>query len=126
MFWAKIGSHQKSITPTPRSWCIWYIEVCSVLWICSNKKAYKRTPPFFIFPWYLSNICQKHLFVEERITNISFLSQEQLYLLPLQRIQRCTYRVLQTIQMKLMILCIWAERAILNRAKTALKFKYEI
>ena len=90
MFWAKIRSHQKCI--------IWYIDTaCSELiklpctiyiqWICNNKKAYKRTPPFFLFPWYLSNICQKHLFVEERITNISFLSQEQLYLLPLQHIQ---------------------------------------
>ena len=35
-------------------------------------------------------------------------------------------RVLQTIQMKLRLLCVWAERAILGSAKTALKFKYEI
>ena len=34
--------------------------------------------------------------------------------------------VLQTIQMKLILLCVWAERAILGSAKTALKFKYEI
>ena len=40
--------------------------------------------------------------------------------------QRYTYRVLQTIQMKLILLWIWAERAVLGRAKTALKFKYEI
>ena len=40
--------------------------------------------------------------------------------------QRYTYRVLQTIQMKLMLLCVWAERAILGSAKTASKFKYEI
>ena len=40
--------------------------------------------------------------------------------------QRYTYRVLQTIQMKLMLLCVWAERAVLGSAKTALKFKYEI
>ena len=37
-----------------------------------------------------------------------------------------TYRVLQTIQMKLILLCVWAERAILGSAETALKFKYEI
>ena len=37
-----------------------------------------------------------------------------------------TYRVLQTIQMKLILLCVWAERAVLGSAKTALKFKYEI
>ena len=35
-------------------------------------------------------------------------------------------RVLQTIQMKLILLCVWAERAVLGSAKTALKFKYEI
>ena len=40
--------------------------------------------------------------------------------------QRYTYRVLQTIQMQLILLWVWAERAVLGRAKTALKFKYEI
>ena len=40
--------------------------------------------------------------------------------------QRYTYRVLQTIQMKPILLCVWAERAILGSAKTALKFTYEI
>ena len=39
--------------------------------------------------------------------------------------QRYTYRVLQTIQMKLILLCAWAEPAILGSTKTALKFKYE-
>jgi hypothetical protein len=34
--------------------------------------------------------------------------------------------VLQTIQKKLIILCVWAEQAVLGSAKTALKFKYEI
>ena len=50
------------------------------------------------------------------------------YMLPkdLNQMQRYTYRVLQTIQMKLTLLCVWAERAVLGRAKTALKFKYEI
>ena len=37
--------------------------------------------------------------------------------------QRYTCRVLQTIQMRLILLCIWAEGAILDSAKTALKFK---
>ena len=37
-----------------------------------------------------------------------------------------TYRVLQTIQMKLILLCVWAEPAIFDSAKTALRFKYEI
>ena len=40
--------------------------------------------------------------------------------------QRYTYRVLQTIQMKLILLWVWAEPAVLGGAKTALKFKYEI
>ena len=40
--------------------------------------------------------------------------------------QRYTYRVLQTIQMKLIFLCVWAEVAVLGSTKTALKFKYEI
>ena len=40
--------------------------------------------------------------------------------------QRYTYRVLQTIQMKLIFVCVWAEPAVLGSAKTALKFKYEI
>jgi hypothetical protein len=37
--------------------------------------------------------------------------------------QRYTYRVPQTIQMKLILLSVWAERAVLGSAKTALKFK---
>ena len=40
--------------------------------------------------------------------------------------QRYTYRVLQTIQMKLILSCVWAERAVLGNTKTALKFKYKI
>ena len=40
--------------------------------------------------------------------------------------QRYTYRVLQTFQMKLIFLCVWAELAVLGSTKTALKFKYEI
>ena len=34
--------------------------------------------------------------------------------------------MLQTIQMKPILLFVWAERAVLGSAKTALKFKYEI
>ena len=40
--------------------------------------------------------------------------------------QRYEYRVLQTIQMKLILLCVWAGQALSGSAKTALKFKYEI
>ena len=48
------------------------------------------------------------------------------YLVTYTRNQRYTYRVLQTIQMKLIQICVWPERAILGSAKTVLKFKYEI
>jgi hypothetical protein len=34
--------------------------------------------------------------------------------------QRYTYRVLQNIQMKLILLCVWAEPAVLGNTKTAL------
>ena len=37
-----------------------------------------------------------------------------------------TYRVLQTIQMKLILICVWAEPAVLGSTKTALKLEYEI
>ena len=40
--------------------------------------------------------------------------------------QRYTYRVLQRIQMKLILWCVWVEPAGLGSTKTALKFKYEI
>ena len=40
--------------------------------------------------------------------------------------QRYTYRVLQTIQMKLILLLVWAEQVVWGSAKTALRFKYEI
>ena len=44
----------------------------------------------------------------------------------LESFQRHTYKMLQTIQMKLILLCVWAEQAVLGSAKTALEFKYEI
>ena len=40
--------------------------------------------------------------------------------------QRCTHRVLQRIQMKLILLCVWEERAVLGSTNTALEFKHEI
>ena len=46
------------------------------------------------------------------------------YRLSLTQDQRYTYRVLQTIQIKLILLCVWAEPAVLGSTKTALKFKY--
>ena len=40
--------------------------------------------------------------------------------------KRYTYRVLQTIQIKLIHLYVWADQVVLGSAKTALKFEYEI
>ena len=40
--------------------------------------------------------------------------------------QSYTYQVLRTIRMKLILLCVWAEPAVLGSAKTALKFIYKI
>ena len=39
--------------------------------------------------------------------------------------QRYTYRVLQTIQMKLILVSDWAVLVVLGSTKTALKFKYD-
>ena len=55
------------------------------------------------------------------ITRIYCLSEHLDFLTNVQ-----TYRLLQTIQMKLLFLCVWAEPAVSGSAKTALKFKYEI
>ena len=41
-------------------------------------------------------------------------------------LHRYTYRLLQSIQIKAIFLCFFAEQAVLDSAKTALKFKYEI
>ena len=40
--------------------------------------------------------------------------------------QRYKYRVLQTIQMKLILFFVWADQVVLGSAKTGLKLKYEI
>ena len=40
--------------------------------------------------------------------------------------QSYTYQVLQTIQIEHILLCVWAEPAVLGSAKTTLKFKYRI
>ena len=42
------------------------------------------------------------------------------------RRQSYIHQVLQTIQMKLIHLCVWAEPAVLGSAKNALKFIYKI
>ena len=39
--------------------------------------------------------------------------------------QSYIYQVLQTIQMKLILLCVWAEPAVLGSTTTDLKFNYK-
>ena len=36
------------------------------------------------------------------------------------------HTVAQTIELKFILLCVWAEAAVLGSTRTALKFKYEI
>ena len=57
----------------------------------------------------------KILHIEEDNTK-SFIEAENTKIV-LAFLQRYTYRVLQTIQMKLILLCVWAEPAILGSAK---------
>ena len=56
------------------------------------------------------------LFIELQVQYMKIPSSNQSYI----------YQVLQTIQMKLILLCVWAEPAVLGSAKTALKFIYKI
>ena len=69
---------------------------CTYLW----RFYYQLIAPNFVLELFLFHTCARDIHID--------------------------YRVLQTIQMKLILLCVWAERAVLGGAKTALKFKYEI
>ena len=71
--------------------------------------------------FYFSGVLntQNHLVSKRQVTLQSF---DEI----LSPTQRYTHRVLQTIQIELILLCVWAEPAVLGSAKTALKFKYEI
>ena len=64
-----------------------------------------------------------------KVKTVPLNLMEQTLLLPFDEFldarQRYTYRVLQTIQIELILLCVWAEPAVFGSAKTALKFKYE-
>ena len=77
-----------------------------------------------LFYWFIINIFMIQLYVRARksqeeiswlLEAINFITKSYI----------CTYRVLQTIQMKLITLCVWAEPANLGSTKTALKFKYK-
>ena len=62
---------------------------------------------------------------EERMKHIENLEYVKNIIFKVKR-QRYTYKVLQTIQLKLILLSVWAERTVLVSAKTALEFKHEI
>ena len=73
-------------------------------------------------------IILRQFLAKEKVAEMKIITalNESLVAINLQGSQRYTYRVLQTIQMKLILLCVWAESAVLGSTKTALKFKYEI
>ena len=73
--------------------------------------AYKKFKFFFFFKFHIFLIRQ---------------NAPQIISFHLRYMQRYTFRVLQTIQMKVILLCVWAEPAVLGSTKTVLKFKCEI
>ena len=86
-------------------WAVVKIELVSL----ADQKAFQC----FILANRFHKLC-KHLKNSKEVKSI------------LPSLQKYTYRVFQTIQVKLTLLCVWAERAVLVSAKTTLKFKYEI
>ena len=75
------------------------------------------------------NTDQKFSNISQRIFaffNRSSVIKSLFYIIRSYHLVRDIHRVLQTIQMKLILLCVWAEPAVLGSTKTALKFKYEI
>ena len=85
--------------------------------------SFLHLPAFIIFLHFLEDIKSLHLSNGPSSSQISICGIQGSGF-PL--LQRYTYRVLQTIHMKVILLCVWTERAVLGSAKTALKFKYEI
>ena len=74
--------------------------------------------------WYVVN-CTYFLYKVEKILKRSLaLISSQLHFPWISNWpQRYTYRVLQTIQMQIKLLCVWAEWAILGSVKTAFYYK---
>ena len=72
--------------------------------------------------FFNSHFCQRSLYEYELWTPTPYFAKSPFSVW----YKRYTYRLLQTIQMKLIILCVWAEPAVLDSTKTALTFKYEI
>ena len=89
-----------------------------------NKNLYTMGPrTLYIFKVYTSTIYWEnmHFFKFSKWNLVKSLLCMNSY-----ATQRYTYRVLQTIQMKLIHLCVWAKPAVLGSAKTALKLIYKI
>ena len=80
--------------------------------------------------WNLQEQVEKSILLPKIILTFHYLNKlflwSQNFCKFLAFTHRYTYRVLQTIQMKVILLWVWAERAVLGSTKTALKFKYEI
>ena len=66
-------------------------------------------------------------YIQNEFMRSSFLPKCQPKILRISALpQSYIYQVLQTIQMNLIPICVWAEPAVLGSAKTALKFIYKI
>ena len=78
---------------------------------------------FLLFQLLLVDWCE-HSFIAVKTIHSRKILRQQIWLLGLR--QRYTYWVLQTIQMKPMLLCVWAEPDVWGSTKTALNLKYEI
>ena len=96
---------------------IWSNIIVVERWTSVNvsNSSVKFSQDLIIFAT-LHNGCFWEFLSKKYLRQISILGTNQKY----------TYRVLQTIQMKLLLLSVWAELAILGSAKSALKFKYDI
>ena len=109
MIFFQMTKMQPKNTPTIFLYGIKMINCINIL-----SEKYQRCTPTKIMKY-------KGHFIKEYTNSILILYYE----ISVQS-QRYIHRVLQTIQMKLILLWVWAEPAVLGRAKTALKFKYEI
>ena len=121
--WMEDGlGYQKSLKLTPsRQGASGSILVSTFFYVYSRSLVYGK-------PLRLPNsdtMWQKTFLYCISICPGFFELADYLYAIIGGRGQRYTYRVLQTIQMKLILLCVWAELAVLGSTKTALKFKYE-
>ena len=113
-FWVSIRSYKKQ--PVKKIWG----RILGLVWL---KFAVAPLPVFVSYMKRLSVFYP--LLLQPSFPCVAYHSGKPIKF-SLNLSQRYTYRVLQTIQMKLILSCVQAERAVSGSDKTALKFKYEI